>query len=82
MRGIENQEYSKDENNKGALRIAFDRCLKLESHGSKLTSDAGLLACRELDQAQERTQMAGGVMQAQLTCRYELFASTSHNYLK
>ena len=45
-----------------ALRVTFDPRLRLEFHGSRVTSDAGLLPFRDLDDALGLTDLAGEVL--------------------
>ena len=46
----------------GPLRVGFDRRLKLEFHGSQLSSDGGLLPYRELDDVLGLSTLAGDAL--------------------
>ncbi len=57
-------------NTKGErLNIRFDRKIKLEFHGARLTSDGGLLVYRELDDALGLFNSASTVMNDKRTGR-------------
>jgi len=50
------------ERRREALRVGFDREVKLEFHGTTVTSDAGLIAYRELDETLGLTALADEVL--------------------
>ena len=41
---------------KDALRVGFNRSIKLEFHGARISSDAGLFPYRDLDEAAKLTE--------------------------
>ncbi len=53
--------YPMGESKEGCLRVDFDRHLKLEFHGSDISSDAGLLPYHEPDDALGLTEPGGEV---------------------
>jgi hypothetical protein len=55
-------EHPAGESDDGSLQVQFDRRLRLEFPGSRITSDAGILVHRELDDALGLTDLAGSVL--------------------
>jgi len=51
----------------GGMRLLFDRHLGLEFRGAKITTDAGLLLARELDEMMELTEMAADLIEDKRT---------------
>ncbi|MDU9004495.1 transposase [Sedimentitalea todarodis] len=55
-------DHPKGASETGDARLGFDRRVRLDSHGSKISSDGGLLLSRELDEVLGLHDIAGGFL--------------------
>ena len=65
-------DHPKGAGETGDVRLRFDRRVRLDFHGSKISSDGGLLLFRELDEVLSLHDIAGGLLRD---------ARTGHNRL-
>ncbi len=62
---------------KSSVRVQFNRRIKLEFHGAKVTSNAGLLLYRELDEVFELTAIGIEDLLDDRTSKNMQYASTA-----
>jgi len=62
-------DHPKGAGEAGDIRLGFDRRVRLEFHGSTISSDGGLLLFRELDEVLGLHDIAGGVLKDTRTGR-------------
>ncbi len=65
-------DHPKGAGETGDVRLRFDRRMRLDFHGSKISSDGGLLLFRELNEVISLHDIAGGLLRDTRTCHNRL----------
>ena len=66
----------------GGARLSFDRRVRLEFHGSKISSDGGLLLFRELDEVLGLHDIADGILRDTHSGRHTSPALTTSSRMR